>query len=93
MKVVSKNAFILSYYKNFMLSLQITKIMNVVGVPIFHLKLKYIITACMSSHEIYGTLHIATVTEFVVYLQKGSPKHPSSSTHGVCEVNAALTVF
>jgi len=29
-----------------MLSLQITKIMNVVGVAIFHLKLKYIITSC-----------------------------------------------
>jgi hypothetical protein len=60
MKVVSKNVFILSYYKNFMLSLQITKIMNIVGVPIFHLKLKYIITSCMSRYEIYGTLHIAS---------------------------------
>jgi len=47
----------------------------------------------MSRYETYGTLHIATVTEFVVYLQKGSPKHLSSSTRGVCEVNAALTMF
>jgi len=52
MKVVSKNVFILSYYKNFMLPLQITKIMNVAGVAIFHLKLKYIITSCMSRYEI-----------------------------------------
>jgi hypothetical protein len=76
-----------------MLSLQITKIMNVVGVAIFHLKLKYIVTSCMLRYEIYGTLHVATVTEFVVYFQKGFPKHPSSSTSGVCKVNAVLTVF
>jgi len=46
MTVISKNLFIRSYYKNFMLFLQITKIMNAVGVAIFHLKLNYIITSC-----------------------------------------------